>query len=204
MRTGNHCVRGFIPPVHHCAMRLSLCRSPLCHAIVCRLPPCHGIVPPVHYCFTGLSMWFTTVSGDLFLRFTIVSWECLRFTTVPCECLSVIQQCHGIVAPVQQYVHGMILRVHHCVMGFINPLHHYVRVLSFCGLPLCHGIVPLVHNCDSAHLVRLQVMGPTPWFTAMSWDCLSGSLPCHAGLSLWCAMSRVCSSGTPLCHGIAP
>ena len=155
MRTGHHCVRGFIPPVHQCAMRLSLCRSPLCHATVCRLPPCHGIVPPVHHCFAGLSTRFTTVSVDLFPRFTIVSWECLWFTTVPCDCLSVI---HGIVAPVQQDVPGMILWVHHCVVGFINPLHHYVMVLSFCGLPLCHGIVPLVHNCVMALPLRLSTV----------------------------------------------
>ena len=189
--------------VHLCAMRLSV----------------------VYHRAMGLSMRFTTVSGDLFLRSTIVSWECLWFTTVPCNCLSVIQQCHGIVTPVQQYVHGMILRVHHCVMGFIrftimpwsclSVVYHCVMGLSIwfttvswdcpSGSALCHVVVPLIHSCDSAHLVRLQFMGLTPWFTVESWDCLSGSPPCHTGLSLWfAAMSRVCSSGTPLCHGIVP
>ena len=188
MRTGHHCVRGFILPIHHCPSGSPPCQwiyssgSPLC---LCRLPlPCdclpfttvlwivhtvhhcvRGFIPPVHHCVVGMS----------------VVHHCAI-----CDCLSVIQRCHGIVALVQQYVHGMILRVHHCVMGFINPLHHYVMVLSFCGLTLFHGTAPPVQHCITGLSLR---------FSSVSWGCPSGS-------QLWfCPFGSSPSHGTdPLVH----
>ena len=167
MRTGHHCVRGFIPPVNHCAMRLSLWSSPLCHAIVCRLPPCHGIVhavhhcvrgfiPPVHHCVVGMFV-VHHCAMQLSLRHSAMSWDC-----------------HS----------GSAIRARHDPSGSplrhgIYPLHHYAMVLSFCGLPLCHGIVHLVHNCVMGLPLRLSPVSCGCPSDSQLWFCPSGSSPVH-------------------------
>ena len=190
----HHCVSGFIPPVHHCAMRLSLCHSWDCRSGSARRARHDPLGSPLR---RGIYQSASPLChGLVFLWFTTVSWDCPSGS----------QLCHGTAPPAQHCVTGLSLRFSPVSWGCPSDSQ-----LWFCptGSSPSHGTDPLVHRyvmgllvwftslpCGIVPLVRRRVTGLFLGYTALSWDSPLIS-PLYYGIAIrstavpWCKPSSV-------------